>query len=172
MRNFITLIAIGLFLLAANPVKAGDEPESTVDRKIVIALTTDDFELGETDISHLAVGDAETIVTDSGKTIDLLRTEDGVEIYVDGELLDLDDEALHEEKHVVKKRVEVICDDEDDCENMVWITDDADLDLDMLHEDGEHGVIMIHEGGHDLDIHTDEEHEKVIIIKNRADDSI
>jgi hypothetical protein len=41
---------------------------------MVIALQTDDFELAETDISDLEIGDAETIYTESGKTIDLLRT--------------------------------------------------------------------------------------------------
>ena len=47
------------------------------------------MQLHETDLSHLEPGDGETIMTDSGKRIDLLRTLDGVEIYIDGELLDL-----------------------------------------------------------------------------------
>ncbi len=57
---------------------------------MVIALNTDDFNLHETDISELTIGESQTIGTDSGKVIDLLRTADGVEVYIDGELLDMD----------------------------------------------------------------------------------
>jgi hypothetical protein len=52
--------------------------------KMVIALEADDFKLAETDISTLAIGEAQTIETDSGRIIDILRTSDGAEIYVDG----------------------------------------------------------------------------------------
>ena len=67
--------------------------------KMIIALQTDDFELAETDISSLAIGEAKTIETDSGKVIDILRTNDGAEIYVDGELLEMNfnEDNLHEE---------------------------------------------------------------------------
>ncbi len=57
--------------------------------KVVIALETDNFELAETDISTLTIGEAQTIETESGKIIDILRTSDGAEIYVDGKLLEI-----------------------------------------------------------------------------------
>ncbi|MBT8060945.1 MAG: hypothetical protein KJO33_15230, partial [Gammaproteobacteria bacterium] len=81
---FLSLIALGGTLAVAGEY-AGDDAE----KKMVIALTTDDFELDQTDVSHLGIGDAETIVTENGQTIDLLRTEDGIDVFVDGELLDL-----------------------------------------------------------------------------------
>ena len=74
--KLFALVAISIFMMATLTVSAGEPVETVAD----------------TDISHLGVGDAETIYTESGKTIDLLRTEDGVEVYVDGELLG---EPLH-----------------------------------------------------------------------------
>ena len=119
-----------LLLLTAISVQA------VAGGKMVIALKTDDFELAETDISELAVGEAQTIETESGTVIDILRTADGADIYVDGELLEMnfDDAGLHE-VHVMEEHVEIVCDD------------DEDLDLEELHEShqsGEgHKVIVI-----------------------------
>jgi hypothetical protein len=116
---------------------AGEDVTTNDDEHYVIALKTDDFDLQETDISDLAVGDAKTVFTDGGKAIDLLRTDDGLEIYVDGVLqdnismpheLDAADAGQHE--------IEIICASDEDCEKMVWVEADEDLDPGTL-EDGE-----------------------------------
>ncbi len=138
MKHYLKpVFALATFaFLAANSVQADNE------EKMVIALKTDDFELTETDISTLAVGEGQTIETESGKVIDILRTPDGVEIFVDGEMLemDFDQNGLHEE-HVVTKHVEVICESDEGCEEMIWISDDEDIDLEELHKmhEGEEG---------------------------------
>ena len=102
---------------------------------MVIALKTDHFELAEIDVSDLLVGESQTIETDSGKIVDVLRTADGIELYIDGELLDIDfaGEGLHE-NHMMANHLEVICEDDEDC----------DRDFEALHE--------IHEnaGGHKI----------------------
>ena len=124
-------------LLATTPVQAETED------KIVIALKTDQFELAETDISKLAVGEAKTIETESGKVIDILRTVDGAEVYIDGELLEMnfDDEGLHE-KHMIRKHVEIICDDDEDCEKHVVIHADDNSDIsEWITEDGANVII-------------------------------
>jgi len=187
MKHFsghIATLAV-LVILATTPVLA----KST--EKMVVALKTADFELTETDISDLAVGEAQTIETESGKVIDVLRTADGAEIYVDGELLEMnfDDESAHE-SHAVRKHVEIICHDEEDCEKnvfviggedhdntghivlhkevevscsdeeegtrceeeLVWISDAEEIDIEELHE--------MHEDGGD---------HKVIVIKKQVD---
>ena len=141
-----------IFTLAAFALLATTSVLAENDYKMVIALKTDNFELTETDISTLAIGESQTIETDDGKVIDILRTADGAEIYVDGELLEInfDDEMLHEglhETHMIRKHVEVICDDQEECDNHVMIiadgVDDAQhwvaeiSDLVMLDEDME-----------------------------------
>lgn len=176
MRQIILLLASGIFFLGASSVVAGEDPEVVVEKKYVVALSTDDFELEETDLSHLAVGDAETIVTESGKTIDLLRSEDGIEIYVDGELLDtgLDDGEAHGSHKIVHADVEIICEGDEECEETVWISEDGDIDLEALRASGGHKVIRIHEdedhGEMDVDVEVlHEGHEtahKVIRIKH------
>ena len=99
-------------------------------KKMIVALKTSNFELTETDISSLAVGEAQTIETESGRVIDILRTADGAEIYVDGELLEMnfDDDTLHE-KHMVSKHVEIECDND-----VVWVSEGGDIDLEEIHE--------------------------------------
>jgi len=145
-EKWVLLAAMVVFAFGALPVSAGESADQATESKMVIALVTDDFELAETDISHLGVGDAETILTESGKTVDLLRTEDGVEIYVDGELLDMgmdSEEGLHQEHAVIHKHVEVICATEDDCEETVWISDDEDIDVEALHGDGHQKKVIV-----------------------------
>lgn len=142
----VPILAAGLLAGLSPLALAGDaESEEVRVEKRVIALKTDDFELQETDVSHLAVGDAETIVTDDGRTIDILRTAEGVEVYLDGELVAPavhDDGAMHGDHEVMHKRVEVHCGDEGECEKTVWVTDGEDIDLEALeaegHHDGEH----------------------------------
>lgn len=106
--------------LAAHAVEPVTQPEG---HSVVIALKTNDFELGETEVSDLAVGESKTIVTDGGKTIDLLRNEDGIEIYVDGELIEMDidpDKNLHAGQHL-SEDIEIVCTDDRECQDMVWI---------------------------------------------------
>lgn len=111
--------------------------------KMVIALKTNDFELTETDISALAIGEAQTIQTESGRVIDILRTADGAEIYVDGELLEMkyDDEDQHEE-HMVRKHVEVICENGEECDKNVFILAGDDDHAQGLVDGEGHGVFI------------------------------
>ena len=113
-----------VFALAALAVLCSTAVQAGSEEKMVIALKSDHF-----DISSLLVGESQTIETDSGKIIDVLRTADGIEIYVDGELLDIDfnGEGLHED-HMVGKHVEVICGYDEEC----------DTDLETLHEMHKH----------------------------------
>jgi len=113
---------------------------------LVIELETDDFKLAETDISTLAIGETKTIETDSGKIVDILRTSDGAEIYVDGELLEMsfNDEDLHEE-HMMNKQMEIICDNGQACdENIIMLNHDEYEASGWATADGEgHKLIVI-----------------------------
>ncbi|MDH4019197.1 MAG: hypothetical protein OEU84_06315 [Xanthomonadales bacterium] len=134
LRPVFTLAV--LLLLTATWVQAASE------EKMVIALKTDNFELAETDISELAIGEAQTIETESGTIIDILRTANGADIYVDGELLDMDfdEDGLHEE-HMIQKHVEIVCDDEEECDKHVIVLGDGD-NSDWVTADGEN--VFIH----------------------------
>jgi len=132
-----------IFSLAALALLASASVQAETEEKMVIALKTDDFELMETDVSDLAIGEAQTIETDSGKVIDILRTADGVELYVDGELMEMDfgDEGLHGE-HMVRKHVEIICDDDEECDKNVFVFTGDDTDLSAwVTDEGEHMLI-------------------------------
>jgi hypothetical protein len=175
-KCIIPISALCFFLAGA--ASAG-EHAADHEKKMVVAVKTNDFELVETDISHLGVGESEIIQTEDGRTIDLLRTTEGVEIYLDGELVDL--AGLHDgsgEHRVVKHRVKIICEgdeEESECEEKVWMSDD--IDLEALHEEGEH-VIMIHKLQHgesevdideEIEIDADGRHKKIIVIKKHSE---
>lgn len=135
-----------IFALATFALLSSLSVQADTQEKMVIALKTGDFELAETDISALAIGEAQTIETESGKIIDILRTADGAEIYVDGELLemDLDHEGLHED-HMIKRHVEIICDNDEDCDENIVILAGADDDNEIsewVTADGEN--VFIH----------------------------
>lgn len=173
---FETVLALATFvILATTSVQAENQ------KKMIVALKTSDFELTETDISSLAVGEAQTIETESGRVIDILRTANGAEIYVDGELLEMnfDDDALHE-KHMVRKHAEIECENDEDCDNNVvilsgdhddlpdWITEEGDnvfihKEIVLSCTDDEEGsscrdkAVWVSEGG---DIDLEEIHEK------------
>jgi len=135
MKVIFSLAALAF--LATASVQAGSE------EKIIIALKTGDLELFEIDASELAIGESQTIETDSGKVIDILRTADGAEIYIDGELLDMDMDgsSLHEQ-HMVRKHVEIICDDDEQCDKNVFVFtgDDSDISA-WVTDQGEHVII-------------------------------
>jgi TusA-related sulfurtransferase len=183
-RKLLAGSVAALLLTGAVSAVAAAEHDPVMDEQLVVALKTEHFEIPETDISHLAVGEKETIVTEYGRTVDLLRTEDGVEVYLDGELLDL---ATDGEEHVIREEIEILCDTPADCEDVRLMAEDGDLDLEALEADGAHKVIRIHKetevvGGDvdiELDIETDEtiesveQHgEKVIIIRKKSEDEI
>jgi hypothetical protein len=140
MKYLFTLI----FALTSITISATSNVLADTQEKMIIALKTHDFELTETDISSLAVGESQTIETESGRVIDILRTADGAEIYVDGELLEmnLDNEGLHE-KHMVKKHIEIECENDEECDKNVFVITGDNHDVPKwVTEDGEN--VFIH----------------------------
>ena len=62
LKPVLTLVSIAVF--TAMSVQADTQ------EKVVIAVKSNDFELTETDISALAIGQAQTIETEGGRVID------------------------------------------------------------------------------------------------------
>ena len=177
--------------LTATSVQAGS------GEKMIIALKTDNDALVETDISELAIGEAKTIETQSGKVIDILRTTEGAELYVDGELLEMDfDEETSLVGHKIKKHVEIICDEDEECDEteivfshdedvlLDWVSEDdvkiiINKDIEFSCKDDEDGtncsdkVVWVTEGD-DIDleeiheIHQGDEDHKVIVIRKKV----
>lgn len=137
MNTTFCLAGATLTLFAADVTASDPQDPGQPSHEVhsVIALKTDDFELAETDISDLGVGESRTIVTAGGKAIDLLRTADGMEIYVDGALIDLGGGALHqEEQHGFK----VVCAEDADCEEMEWLEKSENVHVEVFVDgDGE-----------------------------------
>jgi len=151
-------------------------------------LKTGDGETVQADLSDLAVGESRTFVTDSGHTIDLLQSADGLEVYVDGELQDLgpDGNALHEhhvtvdadndwqcladngedcdahamvfidtdgdvqeldgtDAQALERHIEVICDENEACDKMVWVSADDESSAEAGGDTAQvHKIIRIH----------------------------
>mgnify|MGYP006987946230 CR=1 FL=1 len=154
--------------------------------KMLIALKTSDFELTKTDISSLAIGESKTIETGNGKVIDILRTGDGAEIYVDGQLLDINQPH---QGHDITQHIEVICEDDENCDEDVlfnaghgsgqsgWVTEEGDTvfihkEIILACNDGENSSCSdktnwVNEAG-DFDLeelHEGEGGHKIIVIE-------
>jgi hypothetical protein len=153
-----------VFALAAFAILTFTNATAQPTEKMVIALKTNDFELTETDISTMAIGEAQTIETQSGKIIDILRTADGAEVYVDGELLEmnLDGQDMHE-KHMMQRHVEIVCDSSEECDESIFIfTSDENEVSELVMADEDHVFILkeveITCTDDDEGVHCDDEH--------------
>ena len=141
---FKTVLALAIVIILTTT-----SAQAETQKKMIVALKTNDFELTETDISSLAVGEAQTIETESGRVIDILRTADGAEIYVDGELIEMnfDEDTVHEkhmaQKHVVRKHVEIECENDEECDkNVVILAGDHEDLPEWINEEGDN--VFIH----------------------------
>lgn len=125
-----TMMALAAAGLLAGAAVAGGEPEETIK----VEVSTGHGGVFMADMSDAAVGDAQTWTTENGKVIDVLRTENGVEIYVDGELMDASfgEEALHGAHVVLHEEMEVECHgtDGEDCRHDVIVMKNGDVSMD------------------------------------------
>jgi hypothetical protein len=178
MKTSFSLLCV-VSLLLTTPL-AAEDLDPAADKKIFVAVKADDLDLARTDISHLAVGDAETVHTESGRTVDLLRTEEGVEVYVDGERVAMGPHG-DAEPGEVHKRIQIICDDEaaeGDCEELAML-DHGDIDLEAMAAAGQHVIVIRDgegEGGDEVTISEDVEHHaegevhKIIVIEKSGEE--
>ncbi len=147
LKNACMIVMILLAGIALSPTWAGGD-----HHEAKIKIIGDDFELDETDISDLAVGESMTFYTDSGREVLVIREEDGLDISVDGESLDIP--RMSGGHHGVKVITrEIVCDDDGEC------------DHDFIHMGGESDIEFLHLEGEDLaldfeaihDLHCDDE---------------
>jgi hypothetical protein len=118
-RRFHPLVAaLSSALFVTGAFAGGGESISTH----VIKVAADGNEVIEADVSDLQLGESLEFVTESGQIIDILKAPEGIEIYLDGELLDPhggvhgDLEQLHQHIAIHEEVLDIDCDDADDCE--------------------------------------------------------
>jgi len=172
MKLFYSISASFCMAVCGVAFAGSDAPHASHESVTVIALKTDEFEIPETDVSHLGVGDAETIYTEDGRTIDILRAEDGIEVYVDGELLEVGSVAPHDATVV---DYEIVCNGDEECDELVYEYVDEAPHVNMVRIK-EGSTIMIHddEGLEEFaplvdDINA-EVHKKVIVVRKQSKD--
>ncbi len=175
-----TTAALLLAGAISTPLLAG-EPVHSLH---VIKVGTGESDLIEADVTDLELGESRSFVTDSGKTVDILKAAEGIEIYIDGERIDIDGHADgHVEHH--ERKIAIQCDDTDGCDEMLadlMVEDDANVfvmrhDVEAVCDDsGEcEKMVWIESDGEELE-HIEELHEealedgahKVIIIRKEV----
>jgi hypothetical protein len=120
---------------------AGDQKEMIID------LETEDFHIEQLNISDFETGDTETIYTDGGKTIDVVKTDAGADIFIDGEKLDLPDLDIHslhadsEEARYIIVDIECEAEADEDCTAGEHWAVSADDQL-HAHEAMSHKIII------------------------------
>jgi hypothetical protein len=116
----IPTLLLGMTALAGEPV---------IHEQHTIALKTSGSEVFEADLNELAIGESRSFVTDAGQSVDLIRTAEGAEVYIDGKLVDIGSVGLDGDHHVLHKEASVECfsdgDGETDCDHDVVFSGDA-----------------------------------------------
>lgn len=182
----MSLAVLGALLLNT-PTQAGDSGHTTH----LVRIAAGDSDIIEADISDLGLGESRSFVTESGRTVDILRVQEGIELYLDGELIEagklsagLDDHlALHEEVLTVECEAEA----ESNCSALIEDlaqaqADDMKVIIARHHVDeicGQQGncdrSVWIDKDGDvtidvDNDAHREIDHEVIVIRKEiRAD---
>jgi hypothetical protein len=116
-RRLKPLVAALSGALFATGALAGGETISTH----IIKVAADGDEVIEADVSELELGESLEFVTESGQVIDILKAPEGIELYIDGELLDPlaahgDLERLHRHIAIHEEALDIDCEVVDDCE--------------------------------------------------------
>jgi hypothetical protein len=139
-KTLITGIAVCSFLLAGSAL-------ANEEKSVVMKIKSDVTGVISADLSDLEVGDAKTIVTDDGKTVDLLRTKDGFEVYIDGELIEMPHMTVDHSDGLHKRTIRVECTDDTECEehhNLMFISESELSDVESVGEI--HKIVEIHGG--------------------------
>ena len=137
LKNACMAVLILLAGIALSPTWAGGD-----NYEAKIKIIGDDFELDEADVSNLEPGESMSFYTDSGREVLVVREDDGFDISIDGESLDLPSLAhgahhgggFHGVKIITK---DFVCDDEDECvHDFISIDDIGEIEvLDLLGEE-------------------------------------
>jgi len=117
---------------------------------MMIDIDTDAFQIDQLDISRLSPGDTETVYTDDGRTVDILRKEEGIEIFVDGQPLNLPElvcpthspDGSHEPYRTVMIQMECDAESDEEC-NHLMLDADGKWAVDESHE--QHHIVVIKE---------------------------
>lgn len=88
MTNSIFRNSLIAGLLMSFSLSISAEEIVTAEETMVIEIQGDSLEIHKTDLSHLATGESEIIYTESGKELTLTRTENGMEVFIDGKKVD------------------------------------------------------------------------------------
>lgn len=155
-----------LYLLLATlvfaPAFVQASPEDDEQRRVKVVIADDgDMESQEFDLEDMEVGETREFTTDSGRVVEITRTEDGQRITLDGKEINLhtnghmghDHQHGEDHHHGGGSRVmihkEVIVEGEDGEEGegrqvrkIIHIDDDGDIDIDVLDGDLE-GLLEI-----------------------------
>lgn len=180
LKNACMIVLILLAGIALSPTWAGgDQYEAK------IKIVGEDFELDEADVSDLEVGESMSFYTDSGRDVLVVREENGFDISIDGESLDLPT-LVHDDHHgggfhgvkVITK--EIVCDDDEECDHdfiniheggdfevLELLGEELALDIEVLRdfecsdeEECKHAVKIWHNSdGHDFEFNDESEFE-------------
>lgn len=161
-RTLTASLLACLLILFAGVALAGDgdeEGDIVIHERHHIKLKLDD-DMDLIEIEDLEIGESRQFFTDEGKEVVVTRSDDGVEITVDGEEIDLPKrvriETLHEEGHGDGDHKVIVRTGHGDGQNAVWIGSGDEgkslVEIETLGEAG-HRMHWTSGDGADIQIH-------------------
>jgi hypothetical protein len=148
----VSLLVFGALIAAALAFATLAHADEDMKFEALIKLVLDDehADVIELDASDMEIGDSRQLYTASGKEVVVTRGENGFEITVDGEDLDLP--TVHQEKKVVIVKAHGEHDGEHQELHEVIIGGEGDHESHSVHKiviggEGEHGEHVFHHSG-------------------------
>ena len=157
-RTLLASLLACCLILIAGAALAGDD-EVVIKERHHIKLKLDDA-MDVIEIDDLEIGESRQFFTDEGKEIVVTRGEDGVDITVDGEEIDMPKkirvETLHEEIHGGDGDHKVVVrSGHSGGHNNVWVTsaDEGKAIVEIKNLGDGHEMHWISSDGEDIEIH-------------------
>lgn len=141
------LAVVGALVLASAGFAAPDATIHEEREEIVKIMLGDDpsaLEMIHLDVTDLEIGESHVAQTESGKTVEVVRTESGFETWIDGERLDIPEIR---EKKIVIERTNDDGDHEHRIETFVIGGDGTEKHVFAHGGEGQHRMIFVSEDG-------------------------
>lgn len=181
--RFSLLSALTL-ALAGSTLAWADTAELHTEK--VIAIDSGNGSLIELDVSDLQDGEAMEAIGEDGTRVDVIKSADGLELYVDGQLLDEFGRAMELASDKDLHMIRTACDDEGETEQCAHVTalvkehltltDGEDISkiikIDCRSEDECMDLAWIDELAQGSDIHVEHDVKVIRIEKHSSEESL
>lgn len=158
IAKLLVCLLVPGFLVGAGVALADGDDDIVIHERHHIKLKLDEG-MDMIEIDDLEIGESRQFFTDGGKEVVVTRTEDGIEVTLDGEEVDMPKimrfETLHEEIHGDGEHKVIVRTGHGDAHNNVWVTsgEEGKAVVEIENLGDRHEMHWVSSDGADIKIH-------------------